>query len=96
MTYKEKIIKHYRRRRGLAEAFLLALRSLLEKYEKRDYSLPCPLCSVNAGCTNCPWHVLIHGPCDYMKYIVKRGHRNNRMKQIKRWIKAYEEALKEV
>lgn len=96
MTQKEKVMKHYKGRVGLAEIFLLALRLLLEKYEKREYSLPCPLCSVNAGCTNCPWHVFVSGGCKYMENIVKDGHRNSRMKQIERWIKSYEEALKEL
>lgn len=95
MTHKEKIIKHYRRRRGLAEKFLSALRLLLAKYEREDYSFRCPLCAVGA-CEDCPWHVLIHGNCRHMYYIVRSGRRNNRMKQIKRWIKAYEEGLKEV
>lgn len=95
MTHKEKIIKHYKGRRGLAEEFLSALRLLLEKYKREDYSVLCPLCSVGT-CEDCPWHVLIHSNCEYMQSIVSCGRRSNRMKQIERWIKAYEEGLKEV
>jgi hypothetical protein len=96
MSHVEKVIKHYKGRVGLAEKFLLALRLLLAKYEREDYSALCSLCSINTSCEDCPWHVLIHSNCDYMYHIVRSGRRKNRMKQIERWIKAYEEALKEL
>lgn len=93
MTHKEKVMKHYKGRKSLAKEFLFALRRLLAKYKREDYSAPCSLCSIQTGCEDCPWHVLIHSNCDYMYHIVRSGRRNNRMKQIKRWIKAYESAL---
>ena len=96
MTHKERIVKHYKERVVLARGFLKALRLLLKKYEKEDWSILCPLCEVSALCSDCPWHVLINSNCDYMQNINLSGHAKNRMKQIERWIKAYEEALKEI
>ena len=96
MTHKEMVVSHYKGRVGLAGEYLLALRLVLEKYEKKDYTVFCPLCDVGS-CNDCPWHVLIDSNCDYMQNIASSElSRYNRMKQIERWIKAYEEALKEL
>ena len=68
MTHKEMVVSHYKGRVGLAGEYLLALRLVLEKYEKKDYTVFCPLCDVGS-CNDCPWHVLIDSNCDYMQNI---------------------------
>ena len=99
MTHKEKIVKHYKRKRGLAKNFLLALRLLLKAYEDEnlDYSsYTCPLCRVISICKHCPWSVLSNDNCVHITDIINSGKANQRKKQIRYWIKSYEAAVKEL
>lgn len=99
MTHKEKILKYYNLKKWLAKECLFALQALLVQYEENETKLKCSLCSIDeAVCSDCPWYVLLGRPCISKEQVMQKGKIAcyNRKKQIERWIKAYEEALKEM
>ena len=97
MTHKEMILEHYRGEKYLAERYLEALQLLLRIY-KGDYNkyTACPLCCVIPKCSDCPWHVIGGGSCTSIAEILNLGLKNQRMEEIKCWIKSYEAAVKEL
>ena len=100
MTHKEKIVKHYQgEKRYLAKDFLYALKVLLEQYETNDDGAECPLCLIkDIFCDSCPWTILINRKCTAKSKFRDKGQiaYQRRKAQIRRWIKSYEAAIKEL
>ena len=96
MTYKEKIVAHYKGREHLATWFIKALRELLEQYKKKDWLNACPLCCVGAPCEDCPCWVLLNKTCTRMEEIRDLGLMPARKAQLRYWMKSYEAGVKEL
>ena len=91
MTYKEKVLEHYKGDTPLVESCLDNLKDLLAMY-KEDVigTVGCPLC--RGRCLDCPWFVLTGRECLSMRKCFEQGLQNVRRRQIRSWIKTYEEA----
>ena len=95
ISHKEKILKYYEGMESKALDYLFALEALLGRYEAMDFFSHCPLCAIDLSCEDCPRSVLMDEPCMRMKEYREAGRVPARKAQLKRWIKAYEAAVKE-
>ena len=82
----------------IARDSIKAMERLIYLYRNPNNFLTCPLCRINRGCRKCPWGILKSRTCRGKTFSAiledpKRTH--NRIRQLRRWIKIYQKALKE-
>ena len=86
----------------LALDSIKAMERLVYLYRNPNNFLTCPLCNIKGkkDCSECPWDVITGQTCilkNFYFHLISLNPRRtrNRIRQLRRWIKIYQKALKE-
>ena len=88
--------------KDLARDSIKAMERLVYLYENPKEFVTCPLCRIphfGEGCHKCPWILIENRHCGGSNFFTVTSEdpqrTRNRIRQLRRWIKIYQKALKE-
>ncbi len=97
MKLSEKVKTFKYRKRPLSQLKIRqsieAMEKLIIMYRNDTRYEDCPLCRIaNDDCDLCPWTVLTgNNGCIVIPAVIRNGNAPQRIKQLKHWIKAYQD-----
>ena len=73
------------------------MEELVYRYQNSAPITSChyPLCVATPDCDQCPWNVLTKEDCLSVLLCSQDQEKKNRIRQLRRWINAYEIVLRE-
>ena len=94
MTLNEKV-KNADLTQNHIKQSIKTMRELIVVYQTNNKVDECPLCRLNPTCQKCPWKILKGKDvkCTLMVSFRAWGEVPQRIRQLRHWIKAYEDNL---
>lgn len=99
MTLNEKVKNFKYKKRHLSQLKIRqsieAMEKLIVIYQGEKEISYCPFCRILEMCELCPWIVLTsNNNCISLRWVIQEGNAPQRIKQLRHWIKAYQDNLK--